>query len=1040
MKLYEVFIYIYSVNTIPFTSDSPGNKISGAGSDETRHDRVHVTSTSGSNSGRSSERTITAPSDAIILFDGKDLSLWSGPKGKPAEWTVHDGVFTVKKGTGDIQTKSLFNDFQLHLEWRVPEGITGRNQARGNNKKKAPTRHRHALHFYKTAYCCRITPLSWESKSKLGTKLAKFNLEVQLSWVIRRIKCKFVTLMLNNKGQTMDKSTNFKKLLPDLIAIVVFTLISFIYFAPAVMDGRVIAQHDSLAAIGQGREQRNYMEQHNGKRSRWNISMFSGMPSYQMSPTYDSSKPLDASRKAYSLFLPNYVYLVFIMLLGFYILMRAFRASPLVSAFGAVIWAFSSYFFILIAAGHIWKFITLAYIPPTMAGIIYAYRKKYLLGGLLFMIFVAFQISSNHLQMTYYFLFVMLFTVLAFMVEAVQKKQLPDFFKSTSVLIFAGIIGLAANTSNLYHTYEYSKETMRGKSELTTHHGIENKTGNGLERDYITAWSYGIGETWTLLVPNTKGGASIPLSENNKAMSKARPEYYQLYGQIGQYWGEQPGTSGPVYVGAFVLTLFILGLFIVKGPVKWALLAGAIFSIMLSWGKNFMPLTDFFIDHIPMYNKFRAVSSILVVAEFCIPLLAAIALKEMIQKPERVKNNLKYLYTSIGLTGGIALLFALAPKLFFSSFIPVSEAEALRQALPPEHMQAVFSNLTDMRVSLFTADAWRSFFIVAIGSILVWLFLSNKIKAEWMAAGILLLCLTDMWDVNKRYLNDGVFVPETNQQQLFTKTATDEYILQDTTKYYRVLNMATSTFNDGITPYWHKVIGGYHAAKLRRYQDLIDVHLTGEMAALQHDIINTQGIMDSANADGFKVLNMLNAKWIIMPAQGGGTIPVENPYVMGNAWFVDDIRFVENADEEIDALNVIDLRKEAVADKKYSHVLAGFKPAPADSSSTIYLTNYDSDFVTYAVDAKKDELALFSEIYYPKGWNITIDGEPAEMLRANYTLRALPIPEGRHTVEFRFNPKSIKVTDTIAYIAMSVMLLTAAGLIFKVLKKRKTAI
>ncbi|HBB00835.1 MAG: hypothetical protein A2W86_12330 [Bacteroidetes bacterium GWD2_45_23] len=837
----------------------------------------------------------------------------------------------------------------------------------------------------------------------------------------------------------MDKSGTFKKLLPDLIVIAVFTLISFIYFAPAVMEGRVIAQHDSLAAIGQGQEQRDYMARHDGERSRWNISMFSGMPSYQMSPTYDSTKPQDLAKKVYSLFLPNYVFLVFIMLLGFYILMRAMKASPLISALGAIVWAFSSYFFILIAAGHIWKFITLAYIPPTIAGLIYIYRKKYLPGGLLFMIFVAFQISSNHIQMTYYFLFVMLFMVIAFMVDAIRKKQLSGFLRSTAVLLAAGLIGIAANTSNLYHTYEYSKETMRGKSELT-HHGEENKTDNGLERDYITAWSYGVGETWTLLVPNTKGGASVPLSENERAMSKARPEYSQLYQQIGQYWGEQPGTSGPVYVGAFVLALFVLGLFIVKGPIKWALLAGTLFSILLSWGKNFMPLTDFFIDYVPMYNKFRTVSSILVVAEFCIPLLAAMALKEIIGKPEQFKNNRKPLYLSLGVTAGIALLFALAPRLFFSSFISSSEMMAL-QSLPPEHIQTVTGNLTDMRVALFTADAWRSFFIILIGAALVWLHLQKKLKAEWMIAAVLLLCLADMWTVNKRYLNDSDFVPATNQQQLFTKTPADDVILQDSTKYYRVLNMATSTFNDGITPYWHKVIGGYHAAKLRRYQDLIDRHLSNEMTALQQDIIRTQGSMDSVDADRFKVLNMLNTRWIVMPAQGGGTIPLENPYAMGNAWFVDDLKFVESADEEIDALGTIDLRKEAVTDRKYAPVLEkfqpGFKPSPADSASTIVLTDYDSDFVTYAVDAKKEELAVFSEVYYPKGWQISIDGQPAEMIRANYTLRALPVPAGKHTVEFRFDPQSIKVTDGIAYTAFFIMLITAFYIIIKAVRTKK---
>lgn len=833
----------------------------------------------------------------------------------------------------------------------------------------------------------------------------------------------------------MKASADFRKILPDLIVILLFVVISFLYFAPAVIDGREIAQHDSLAAIGQGQEQRDYMERHNGERSRWNISMFSGMPSYQMSPTYDSTKPQDLAKKAYSLFLPNYVYLLFIMLLGFYILMRAFRASPLVSALGAVVWAFSSYFFILVAAGHIWKFITLAYIPPTIAGLVYIYRKKYLLGGLLFMLFTAFQISANHIQMSYYFLFVMLFMVIAFGVDAFRKKELPDFLKATGVLLVAGLIGVAANASSLYHTYDYTKETMRGKSELT-HHG-EQHTGNGLERDYITAWSYGIGETWTLLVPNTKGGASVPLAANERAMAKARPEYRDIYAQIGQYWGDQPGTSGPVYVGAFVLMLFILGLFIVKGPLKWALLAGTLFSILLSWGKNMMGLTDFFIDHVPLYNKFRAVSSILVIAEFCIPLLAALTIKEIAYKPELLKNNIKALYISLGLTGGIALLFALLPKLFFSSFVSASEMQAL-QSLPPEHIQPILANLTDMRVGLFTADAWRSFFIVAIGSATLWLFMEKKIRGEWMVAAILLLSLIDLWGVNKRYLSDDDFVASTQTQQQFTLTPTDQIILQDSTLYYRVLNMATSTFNDGVTPYHHKVIGGYHAAKLRRYQDLIDRHLTTEMGALQQAIIGSGGVLDSVNADPFKVLNMLNTRWVIMRAQGGGTLPVLNPHAMGNAWFVDEIRFVESADEEIETIGMLNLHHAAVADKKFEPLLDGLQVTPADSASTIRLLEYDSDYLIYEADAKKDELAVFSEIYYPKGWQITIDGKPAAMLRVNYTLRALPVPAGMHTIEFRFEPHSIRITDTIAYGALLIMLLTAVYLLLKKVKRKDT--
>ena len=832
----------------------------------------------------------------------------------------------------------------------------------------------------------------------------------------------------------MNPSVSYKKYLPDLLAIIAFVLSSFMYFAPAIMDGRVLAQHDSQAAVGQGQEQREFMEKH-GERTRWINSMFGGMPTYQMTPTYASTLPQDAAKKVYALFLPNYMYLIFIMLLGFYILMRAFKANPLVSALGAILWTFSSYYFIIIAAGHIWKFITLAYIPPTIAGLVYAYRKKYVLGALLVMIFVAFQISANHIQMSYYFFFVMLFMVIGYFVDALKNKTLPDFFKATGVVVLAGIIGALANSSNLYHTYEYSKETMRGKSELT-HKDVGNKSNNGLERDYITAWSYGVGETWTLLVPNTKGGASVPLSENETAMKKADPNYRDIYSQIGQYWGEQPGTSGPVYVGAFVLTLFILGMFLLEGSLKWAMLAATIFSILLAWGKNFMGLTDFFIDNIPMYNKFRTVASILVIAEFAIPLVAALTIKEIVEHPEKLMNNLKYLWISLGVTGGIALLFAIAPRMFFGSYISSSEMQAL-QTLPSEHIRPVIDNLTQMRIAMFSADAWRTVIIIAIGAALLLAYNSGKLKKEWMVAGVLLLCLIDMWSVNKRYLNDSMFVPKSNLSQTFAKSQANEVILQDKNKDYRVLNMATSTFNDGVTPYWHQCIGGYHPAKLRRYQDIIDVYLTKEISALQQDIIKTQGKMDSVNTEGFKVLNMLNTKWVIMPGQDGSQIPVPNPYNQGNAWFVNKINFVNTPDEEIAALGKIDLKNEAVADKKFQSVLNGFNVTPKDSTSQIAIESFDSNIITYKTSAKKPELAVFSEIYYPKGWNITIDGKPAEMLRANYTLRALPIPSGNHTVVFKFEPKSIKITDTIAFIALAIMLLTAGYLLWMRIREER---
>ena len=825
-----------------------------------------------------------------------------------------------------------------------------------------------------------------------------------------------------------------KKFLPDLIAILAFIVISFIYFFPAITEDRILFQHDTVAGAGAGQEAKEYYER-TGERTRSTNALFGGMPTYQMSPSYDSTEPLTFVQKVYHLFLPNYVWLTFIMMLGFYILLRAFGIPAWLAGLGGIIWGFSSYFFILIAAGHIWKFITLAYIPPTIAGIVLAYRKKYLLGGIITTLFMAMQILSNHVQMTYYFLFVILFMVGAFFEDAWRKKELPQFFKATGVLIVAGLIGVSINLSNLYHTYEYSKETMRGKSELKYEGAAAKQTSSGLNRDYITQWSYGIGETFSLLVPNVKGGASVPLSRSEKAMEKANPMYSSLYSQLTQYFGDQPMTSGPVYVGAFVLMLFILGCFIVKGPMKWALLGATIFSILLSWGKNFMGLTDFFIDYIPMYNKFRAVSSILVIAEFTIPLLAILTLKEILTKPELLKEKLKYIYISFGLTGGLALLFAIAPRLFFPTYIPGNEMAALQNALPADQLSPIIANLEEMRVHLFTSDAWRSFFIVTIGTLLLLAYNAKKLKATWTVAAIALLCLGDMWSVNKRYLYDEQFIPKSEQTATFRKTQTDELILQDPSLDYRVLNFAGNTFEENNTSYWHKSVGGYHAAKLRRYQEMIDHHIAKEMQAAYQEVATAGGQMDSVNAAKFPVLNMLNTKYFIFPAgQQGQTVPIENPYTFGNAWFIDKIQYVNNANEEIDAIGQVDLQQTAIVDSKFKEALKGVNKGYKDSLSTIRLTSYEPNQLVYETSSPQDGIVVFSEIYYP-GWTATIDGKPADIARADYILRAMNVPAGKHTIEMRFDPQSLHITEGIAYGAMALLLVGVIILIWIYRKK-----
>ena len=831
-----------------------------------------------------------------------------------------------------------------------------------------------------------------------------------------------------------------KKLLPDLIAILAFVLLSFAYFFPADIENRILFQHDTAAGAGAGQEVKEYYEQ-TGERSRWTNSLFGGMPMYQIAPSYDSTKSLQWVQKAYQLFLPDYVCLTFMLMLGFYILLRVFGIPVWLAGLGGIMWAFSSYFFILISAGHIWKFITLAYVPPTIAGIVLAYRGKLLWGGILTALFVALQITSNHVQMSYYFFFVILFFVGAYFEKAWRTKTLPQFFKASAVLIVAALVGIAANVSNLYHTYAYSKETMRGKSELVQTGDAAKQTSSGLDRDYITQWSYGIDETLTLLVPNFKGGASAALSQSETAMSKANPMYSSLYGSLTQYFGTQPMTSGPVYVGAFVLFLFVLGCFIVKGPLKWALIGATFFSIVLSWGKNFMPLTDFFIDNVPLYNKFRAVSSILVIAEFTIPLLAIFALKRLLEEPEILKQEKKPLGISLLLTAGIALLLAVAPGSIGSGYVPAQEAQMLQNAvnqqmIPANELSGILANLGEMRAELVSSDALRSFIIIGIGCSLLWLYASGKLRSSLTIAGITILCLADMWGVNKRYLNDAQFVPHSIRTETFTKTNTDELILQDTSLDYRVLNFATSTFDDNNTSYWHKSVGGYHPAKLRRYQEMIEHHISPEMQAAYKAIATAGGEMDSVDANKFRVLNMLNTKYFIFPAgQHRQTVPILNPHAYGNAWFVNKVQYVNNANEEIDALDSIIPTETAVVDARFKDVLKGATESYKDSLSSIRLTSYAPNRLTYETNNAQDGIAVFSEIYYPDGWHVTIDGQPAELARADYILRTMYVPAGQHTIEMRFDPTSLHVTEGIAYGALALLVI---GIIVAVLiAKRK---
>lgn len=842
-----------------------------------------------------------------------------------------------------------------------------------------------------------------------------------------------------------------RQFLPDLLAVVFFVAISVFYFITPIRDGLVLSGHDHSASVGSNVEMNHYRETHHGERTRWTNTLFSGMPTYQMSPSYDSTVTLSWLEKVYQLGLPDVASYVFMMLLGFYILLRAFNFRVWMAALGAVLWAFSSYYFIIIAAGHIWKLLTLSFVPPTIAGMVLCYRGRYLPGIVVTALFTALQILSNHVQMTYYFLFVMGLMVLAYLIDAVRKHTLGQWAKATACFAVAGLLGIAVNLSNLYHTWQYSKESMRGKSELTQKTKNQaDQTSSGLERSYITMWSYGLGETWTLLVPNTKGGASVPLAQSETAMKHANRTYVPVYQAFTQYWGEQPGTSGPVYVGAFVLMLFVLGLFIVRGPMKWCLLAATVLSILLSWGKNFMGFTDFFLDYVPMYDKFRTVASILVIAEFTIPLLAMLALKKLVDDPACLEGKSThlhmprkhYLTLSFCITGGVALLFWAMPDAFFGDYLSSADHTYMKQFveagyIPQQLAGDILNNMSDMRRAMFRADALRSFIVVGVGLLVLVAYRWKRIKEVPMVACLIILCLADMWGVNKRYLNDAMFSTPTATQQTLQPTRADQFILQqDSDAYDRVLNLTVSTFNDNTTSYHHKSVGGYHPAKLRRYQELIEEHIQKEMGRIGGAIYATGQDLTQCDGDSlFPVLNMLNTRWVIVGDGKSAPMAVANPWAAGNAWFASEVKYVADADAELAALRHINPKLTAVADERFRDVLG--ESSGRDSLSQVVLQSYDANRLVYECTSQQGGVVVFSDIYYP-GWTCTVDDEDTPVGRVDYVLRAIRVPAGKHKIVMCFDPQSVHTTEAIAYAALALLaLLTLGYVVMGAMKVRK---
>lgn len=803
-----------------------------------------------------------------------------------------------------------------------------------------------------------------------------------------------------------------KGFLHSLLGVGILLVITLVYFYPDVFEGNVLRQHDTLQGVANGQEAAAFAEA-TGETTRWTNSLFSGMPTFQISPSYGSSKLISTVERAYSLWLPNPANLVFIMMLGFYILMLAMRTRWYVALLGAIAYGFSSYFFIIIGAGHIWKFSTLAYVPPTIAGIILCYRGKYIGGGVLAAFFAMLQIAANHIQMTYYFLFVIVALVIAFFVEHKRANTLKKWAKATGVLAVAAALAVGANLPSLYNTYEYSKQTMRGgHSELAV--ASANSTKGGLDKNYITQWSYGISETFSLLIPNIKGGATIiPTDGQNVQTSMAEVEQvkedyqkgkidYQTYSNLQmfpQYFGDQPMTNGPVYVGALIFALFILGLIIVKGPVKWALFAVTVLSVALSWGHNMMWLTDWFIDHFPLYNKFRTVASILVIAEFTMPLLAALALQKIVTTPDFFKLHSKAFFGSFGISIFFCLLGMMAPSVFGSGISQMEADMFAEYAAQGYDLSPLYASLQDARMAMVSADALRSFVFLVIGAALFWLYFKNILKKEALCGALLVVVLIDMYPVDKRYLNTKSFsMKPAMAQQTIEPRPVDLQILQDTAMNYRVMDL--SRFGDAMPSYFHKCIGGYHAAKLTRYQDLIDRQIS---------------------KNNVEVLNMLNAKYMVVD----DTTAHINPEALGNGWFVDKVTYVKGAQAEMAVLDTLHTAVGAVADESFRSVLGEAKAVmPGD---TIIETVYKPNELHYKTISRNGGLAVFSEIYFPWGWTATVDGKEVPVGRVNYVLRALQLPAGEHTVVFRFDPQSVHTTETVAYASVVLIYLALIG-------------
>ena len=848
----------------------------------------------------------------------------------------------------------------------------------------------------------------------------------------------------------MKTTFDWKKLLPYVVAITVFVGIAMFYCAP-ILEGKVLIQGDTNNWKCAAQEARAFYDEH-GYSPWWTNSMFSGMPTYQITGQYSTSKIYYFIENIARVGLTgklDVIGIIFAYFFGFFLMLRCFKVNPWLSIIGGLAIGFSTYFFLIIPAGHVTKAEAIGFLAPVIGGFYAIFRKQYWLGAPLVIIYGILCLTL-HPQMTYYIFMLIGVMACAELYIHITEKRWKNLGMSLGILVICLLLIFSTKIIWFDMNQSYLKETMRGgHSELTRENDDKSKPA-GLDIDYATAWSYGIGETMTLLIPNWEGGASgynvgpeSQLCETMKKQGVPKRSAEQFCQQVPTYHGEKAFTSGPVYIGAIICFLFVLGLFIVKGPYKWALLIATLFSITLAWGRNLMWFTELFFNYFPMYSKFRAVESILVVAEITMPLLAILALQRIVNKNIEWKQLQKYLFISGGITAGICLFFAL-----FGGIVDITSSydSQWTSQVPAWLKDAIL----EQRTAMIKADAWRSFIFIALGFTVIYWYAwqtqrNEQPKHNYILYGALfVLVLADMIPINKRFFGDNNFARTKEADSYFAIQPYEQEILKDTDPNFRVLNLATNTFNDARTSYRLKSIGGYSAAKLRRYQDLIDMHISQEMNPLMQTIMQTQGFMlpDPQEGKNFPVLNMLNMKYVVVPLQNNSQTPIQNPYAMGNCWFVDEVIMVDTPDEECDMIDDINLHTQAVADKKFAEILKIQDTRHETQNSIITLTSYAPNCIEYEAQTEQDKVAIFSEIYYPYDWHLYIVDENGKnnveipLARVNYTLRAAVIPAGEHKLRMEFKPHALQLDKWAITLYIIALTLSLACLSYPLWKKR----